>query len=514
MAEDLPIEITYEVEGEMVTKRFALLVVACDPRWLRPAMADVTELEQKVVDDLASHTFHTNLLRAEYQPTFGYAAKFDMDASQAAKGNVTAFRDEVRCRLDEKKRNEVVDAGGETVVTVYQFADEPLPQDDASQQRRREELKKIREEDMRKSWLSFQQRGEPVDSLLTDYFPHFTEDGLKAGLPWAVLAHQGARRTLYVSSFTCFESVLQVYQYCELLWGLPQVQVALPEAKDAPIAVVGAGPSGLLFASQQLQKKGCYSNVTLLEKTDRYGGKTKTSTVASPLPGQDDLPCELGTCYLSANYDVMESMMSDYDAEEDYPLWGKGFRSIVAAGTAETDLEKRDGVEFEEWVIRKNGGDNFFTDLIAQGKMLAKLVRYRFLHKALMGDTRPIPLSKPSESSRKQVFLPEGIADDLLRISFEDFLVKYDMEALLALLTYVYEVQGYGTMKEITAYYGMVWITPEMVDGIIEANLPFTSRSAPVTGLVKGWGYLWDQIVKKEKLNIVKNVDIKNITRV
>jgi monoamine oxidase len=55
-----------------------------------------------------------------------------------------------------------------------------------------------------------------------------------------------------------------------LLLALP-LNAQTPLAKDARIAVIGAGASGLT-AAHTLRKKG-YSNITVYEKDNRVGGK-------------------------------------------------------------------------------------------------------------------------------------------------------------------------------------------------------------------------------------------------
>ncbi|CAN0409453.1 unnamed protein product, partial [Hapterophycus canaliculatus] len=66
------------------------------------------------------------------------------------------------------------------------------------------------------------------------------------------------------------------------------------------VAVIGAGPSGLLFASQQLKEAG-FDDVTIFEKQDTWGGRTRTSFYKAPgYPRKKMIPVELGTCYLGS----------------------------------------------------------------------------------------------------------------------------------------------------------------------------------------------------------------------
>ena len=55
---------------------------------------------------------------------------------------------------------------------------------------------------------------------------------------------------------------------------------------------------GLLFASQQLKRAGL-EDITIFERQDTWGGKTRTYSYDAPgSPGQEKVAVEMGTCYL------------------------------------------------------------------------------------------------------------------------------------------------------------------------------------------------------------------------
>jgi hypothetical protein len=58
-----------------------------------------------------------------------------------------------------------------------------------------------------------------------DYFPHFTQDAIKALIPWRVLEHQGRWRTWYIGSSVSFESVEDVTKYNLLVLRMNGVEV-------------------------------------------------------------------------------------------------------------------------------------------------------------------------------------------------------------------------------------------------------------------------------------------------
>lgn len=49
------------------------------------------------------------------------------------------------------------------------------------------------------------------------YFPHFPQEALQAGAPWKLFDLQGKQGMLFAGSSCCFESVLDVMAYNNLL---------------------------------------------------------------------------------------------------------------------------------------------------------------------------------------------------------------------------------------------------------------------------------------------------------
>jgi len=121
-----------------------------------------------------------------------------------------------------------------------------------------------------------------------------------------------------------------------------------------------------------------------------------------------------------------------------------------------------------------------------------QVCRYIQLHRKIMGKERPMPTSRINQW-------------DLLNKSFEQFLEDHFLFELIPYFTYGYEAQGYGTIAEIPAYYGMVWMTPETI-------LP-RKGVGTVGCLIDGFDSLWKKIVVQESLNIVFSVNITKIIR-
>lgn len=525
---DSPISITYDTpERSNVSEDFDFLVVACDPRNLN--VTDRTRFENKINDVLHSHTFHTSLFAVERPnreetvpvglepngpPQTNYAVRFDPITLERMDGSVYGFRDEVMARDDSFQPS----ANSNTWAVTYQIEDRALIGRDWKETEMA--LNKIRDHDLRSSgWVDWNPK-EVSSEITVDYFAHFKSDQLDRKMPWELVDKQGENRTLYVASFTCFESVLHCYLYQNMLMRQSHVKKRFPSEKNSRIAVIGAGPAGLLFASQQLKAKG-YNNYKIFEASHRYGGKTVTEYRKAPAEPSREVPCELGTCYLSSAYFPLYELFSRYVAGDVLALdrGSNAFRSIIDPKLAQNEQERMDGIEYGAWsTYVKNG-----ISTAAEGSeaIVRASVLYTLYHVCAMGMTPedPMPSKPPSKlRSIKNVFRvlrwigvddraqdvirlgignifgaivngdnafkpdndPVGVEEarifsdmcekadvdielgeilrmftiDPLKVTFEEFLDQLGMAALKPTLVYAYQVQGYGTLTRIPAYYG------------------------------------------------------------
>lgn len=481
-----------------------------------------------------------------------------------------------------------------TWITTYQLEGVPLlDRDTAKAEKGFDDKRDAVVSDIKNNpWIDFvpdhSSIPQPEVAEIVDYFPHFDPKGLQKQLPWEIRDAQGLNNTLYVSAFTCFESVLHIYLYEEELMkeNGHVMENHFPKDKNASFAIIGAGPSGILFASQHLEKKG-YKNYKIFEKEDHFGGKTMTHRRTKPDDPSVEVPCELGTCYLSLGYEPMFHLFSDYDAGKIVELDRDGFpfRSVVDSDVANTDQEREDGVEYSAWVLRKNGR----FKLIERIEMGIATIRYLAVHYATMGMTMNdcMPAEPPTETSvvdnllrliglsedeggkdddhtdevrakdiyevlkrekrdRDESALPPkglfdlvdglddvviGGLDNWIKIDelkeacksvfntpFAKFLDDNKMDELKSVFIYGYQVQGYGTIELIPAYYGMIWMTPAVLTGGIRqvfSTDPEVRRRGTVNVVTKGWLTLWEQMVKKDIGNkIVFNANISSIDRV
>ena len=74
--------------------------------------------------------------------------------------------------------------------------------------------------------------------------------------------------------------------------------------KDAKIAIIGGGPSGV-FSALQLKKRG-YTNVVIYEASDKVGGKVSTIFI-------DDKPYEQGAIIVSNYFKEVKRLAKEYD---------------------------------------------------------------------------------------------------------------------------------------------------------------------------------------------------------
>lgn len=486
-----------KIGGTRQEIRAETLIVACEPGNLKHAM-DFSPNERAVFSKFRNYTFHTTLVEVDV-PAGGapYGIILKPQAIDELSGTVCGYRNE------SAKTYSLDTANGmkRNLVTIYQ-----LREPDGTPWTSVDFLEELHRVLPDLEWWPYGRNfrlngGDPrfQAQLTTRYFDHFDGEGLKEELPWKYLALQGQNRTLYVHASTCFESVLQCYQYIERLFATRGK--ALPTDREAPIAILGAGVSGLL-AAHFLKNRYEYTNVTLYEITERFGGKTVTITDKAPKPRPDsiDTACELGTCYLSPAYDHMVQELQEFHYFDGNARRGfrrqqdgvtpdrKSFRGIVTAGQFKDQPDMPAVIGYQEFAVLKGLTDAGIKPTGVPGKdaeIFAKLAvraldTYGKLHRALMGpDALPMPQQPP-----------HAVISGAQSGSFHDFLKRNDLLVLTGLLEYAYSVQGYGPLHKIPAYYGLIWISIPMVKAIIEGFVKPTDKPL-VTYLEAGWLDVW-----------------------
>jgi hypothetical protein len=489
-------EVVYQTGGTRVVVNPALLVIACDPRALEPVM-DYRPQERALLNSLRNFTFYTTCLRVSPRREQDRVVILAPDIVESQSGLVQGYRNETAKEWGLPAANRAAT----NIVTTYQMVGINGSSDPGALAAQRKAFL-----DSPPSWWPFEpgryqivqvdenQNGAvhpAVNPLLTPYFNQFSFGALDAGAPWRWLDLQGANDTVYVHASTCFESVLHCWSYLNIL--LDAKPELLSVDKDSAIVVIGAGVSGLLFAQRFIDSG--FSNVTLLEKTNRFAGKTHSLQV--PDQGGTSI-AELGTCNLSPAYDDMAEALSEFTVGNARVAVAHGSGRGIVVGTApnETVMSFSDyGLMVAcqylgfGWPCSKAKQDLAYLELAAAA------VIYVGLRLEIFGTVDgAMPITRP-------VGDPYGVFSK----TFEQYLDDNKMGALKGYLMYAYQVQGYGDLDKIPAYYGLVWVMPEMA-------WPFGGSSG-VTAWEKGWEDVWDQMVRKRKMNITLNTDVISIRR-
>jgi hypothetical protein len=259
------------------------------------------------------------------------------------------------------------------------------------------------------------------------------------------------------------------------------------------IAVIGAGPAGIHMAS--LLKKRGYTNVTILEKTNRIGGKSYTVH-------KDGVPYEMGTCFLHNGYHRVKQLGKSYGLREDIHPEG---RAIFPCGAA-PDAGSLELGEFVAGEICKDWQQKYprwkwLPEKLVQLRLLKAIWCYSRLYQRLVGSTR-LPYGVPLHLS----------SDVLARIDMTllEFLQQNNLEPLIGVLRIAQAAQGYGYLEKIPAYYGLCWATPELLIGLIKQvlGLKKITRMLP-----DGYEALWRTMAEKDGLSIKYNTTIHSINR-
>lgn len=502
---DEPIEITYRQDGVNVELTCDLLVAACDPRPLLglaglpqpPLVMRPTPDEKRIFGALTDFVFQTTLLTVDVPPDDVdqpiYGAILDPARVSEMRGDVSGFRNESAKQYTLEAANGLT----QNHVVVYQLWG---PESGTPRPSQAELSEKLDAQLADLPWWPYKRYQRQSAALHTSYFNHFDADGLQQKLPWQYLGIQGQHRTLYLHASTCFESVLQCWQYQNLLLS-PQnpYRVTLPADKDAAIVILGAGVSGLLFADRLRRQHG-YTNITLLEQSQRIGGKTDSVVLNGPRPSgsKEDTVCELGTCYLSPAYDeLFDHLEPFWETNASYKknerrgfvastADSREFRGMVTTGTIpKSDWSER-LVPYTDYVMLRyeqlTKWPKLTLDELARVEVETDLAilaaEYIVRAELAIGSQLPMPAQPPAQLS------------ELVK-SYEQWLVDHELTGLIGILEYAYSIQGYGPLRTIPAYYGLVWISVVLAERLVvdswfdESMVTFWSR---------GWGEIWERM--------------------
>ena len=263
--------------------------------------------------------------------------------------------------------------------------------------------------------------------------------------------------------------------------------------RDQRIAVIGAGPAGVHMASQ-LKRRG-YRDVTVLEKTGRIGGKAYTRVI-------DGIPYELGTCFLHNGYHRINDLVKEYGLRKNIAPEGRAvFLDAATDDTASLEFGKFvDGAVYHGWQERRPQW-KWLPESLVKTSLLEAIWHYDRLYKRLF-ETSELPYAMPIRLSAEVL--------EQIDMTFLELLQQNGLDALVGLLKIAQAAQGYGYLEDIPAYYGLCWITPELLNGLVKQSIGLThiTRMLP-----DGYQTLWRTIAEKDALSIKLSTDIHGIER-
>ena len=276
----------------------------------------------------------------------------------------------------------------------------------------------------------------------------------------------------------------------------------LPKPTDR-VVVVGAGPSGLHMA-HLLRREVGVQDITILERSDRHGGKTLTV----PDKTQPGVVHELGTCYLHPAYFAVRSLVQQLRRILGSRAGDFG-KEVEPIRYSISRLGKGENLSLEEWVtanlqVQPRWSPMALFRILFPGpdtavELLAAKETYNRLHELYLGR---YDYSMPPR--------PTAEVLEAIDMSFGQYLENNGLSALLPILAYGQTAQGYGSIGNVPAFWALCWITPQLLDGyfsILPGALPKKAM------FVHGWLTLWDTIIEVNRFEVRYNTNITRITR-
>ena len=244
------------------------------------------------------------------------------------------------------------------------------------------------------------------------------------------------------------------------------------------IAIIGAGPAGLHMAAE-LERRG-FRRPILLEQRDRIGGKSHTIH-------HRGVAHELGTCFLHLGYLEVYRLIQRYGARgavgNPYLVFWDG--PLDAPGPA----------LLREFVVQGIGCE-----------------RYIRLRRRVFGDVEHRLPPRPSAAML-----------DALAMPFGDFLEKHGLGELLVSMELCQTAQGYGYLREVSAFYGLWWMTPTFLRSQILGGVGHamggvlsdrTREALAVTRMLPdGFTDLWTRLAQAHRLDIRLGAEVRRIHR-
>jgi predicted NAD/FAD-binding protein len=234
------------------------------------------------------------------------------------------------------------------------------------------------------------------------------------------------------------------------------------KASDLKVAIVGAGPSGLM-AAHTLKKLG-YKNVTIFEKEDQVGGKVHTYT-------HNKNSYEMGAVLLGDNYKSVINLAKELNV----PL------SPFPTGLNFID-ERGEVTKFIDDLLHKHG----------LMKLFGALLHYKVLTSKYHSINQDLALAHT----------------DLFE-NFTTFAKNNHIEPLIDLFKPFVTGSGYGYPEEVPALYVMKLVTWPLIKSLFASYIKLGDK---ILYFKEGYQNLFTKMA--QNLNVELNSKVTNIERI
>ncbi|XP_060072140.1 uncharacterized protein LOC132552013 [Ylistrum balloti] len=253
-----------------------------------------------------------------------------------------------------------------------------------------------------------------------------------------------------------------------------------PESFTDRIAIVGAGPSGVHMALKL--KEAGFSDVTVFEKEEEVGGKSKTLLYR-------DVVHEMGTCYSQPDYTELYRLLETYNAGDLRPL---------PSPTVWRGQDKLTSIQNMLAPAAEHLPDASLLEI--KDEFMKAIHRYLDVHNDLFGNYEGELMPRPSRYTLKHD----------LNMTLLEFMTKHNVDILANLFLQIQTIQGYGHLDEIPALYGLTWMTSNFLLNLLK---PPEGELSAVKILSKGYQTLWKEIVDQENINVRYSSPVRKIYR-
>jgi len=257
--------------------------------------------------------------------------------------------------------------------------------------------------------------------------------------------------------------------------------------QNARIGIVGGGPAGVSIA-KLLHDRG-FHNLTIFEKSGYVGGKSKRWV------DEKNQAHELGTCYLSGKYECITAWAEQVNLNQAYldvPRYASSEQSTIRNMTPPNyGLASEYYADFAYRMYQINP-----EEYAVAAQRAAQAYAEHWVH---------------SMGGVKHIFPMEASLDmTVLNVTFEQWLLERNLQALMPLFFVSMAGQGYGAPSDMPALYGLMWNHPSLVS----ARAPDGQTHLRGHRMLKeGFQELWSRLVSTTSADVKLNTEVTRISR-